>query len=261
MKKLNQIMSAIAAMLFVSTAFASDNSVYIDQAGDNSVITMTQDGSANRIRGIQGAGTGNTTPSKIRGDNVILTVDQIGSGNVLNLGVVTATASGGVDTSVVYKINGSNSVGTINMNNDGQGTANSNTVLIEQSGNSSVANLNMLGSGNSFTVDTRGGSNNSVVATVNADQVTVNVDKSGGGNNQTTLNLTGNKGTVDLTVVGASNTTAITQSGGGVVGHIATLNINGSGNNTTVTQSGTIDTTVNLAVVGSNNTYNITTGN
>ncbi len=260
MKKINNLLSVLL-LGFAANSFASDNSIYIDQAGDNGVITMTQDGASNRIRGIQGQGTGNTTPSKIKGDNVTLTVEQIGSGNILNLGVVTGTASGGVDTSIVYRVNGSNAVGTINMNNAEQGTANSNTVNIEQSGNGAIANLNMLGSNNTFVVDTAGGANNSVVATVNADQVNVTVNQTGGGGNQTTLNLTGAKGTVSLTSVGSSNVTSITQSGGGVNGHNATLNINGSSNNTTISQSGTIDTTVNLAVSGSNNTYNIITKN
>ena len=260
MKQLNKIMSVVA-LLFATTAYASDNSIYIDQAGDNSVITMTQDGSSNRIRGIQGVGTGNTTPSKLKGNNVTVTVEQIGSGNILNLGVVTATASGGVDTSVIYRVTGNNAVGTINMNNAEQGTANSNTVNIQQTGNSSIANLNMLGSNNQFNVVTTGGADNSVVATVNASQTNVDVNVSGGGANSTTLNLTGAKGTVDLTVVGASNTTNITQSGGGVNGHNATVAITGSSNSTTISQSGTVDTTVNMAVAGSGNTYNITTRN
>jgi hypothetical protein len=240
--------------------FAADNSVYIDQAGDNSVITMTQDGSANRIRGVQGVGTGNTTPVKIRGDNITLTVDQIGSGNILNLGVVTNTISGGVDTSIIYRVDGNNAVATIDMNNNGQGTALSNTIFIDQSGNSTVANINMLGSNNVFNAVTDGNSNE-IVATINADQVNVLINKTGGAGNVTTLNLTGNKGTVDLTVLGAANITNITQSGGGILGHNATVNIDGSSNNTTITQTGSIDTAVNLVAVGSGNTFNITTGN
>ncbi len=259
MKKLNKLLSVIL-LGFVANGFAADNSIYIDQSGDNSIITMTQDGSSNRIRGIQGVGTGNTTPSKVKGDNVTLTVDQIGSGNILNLGVVTATASGGVDTSVVYSINGSNSVATINMNNAEQGVANSNTINVNQSGNSSVLDINMLGSNNVFNAVTSGGAGNSITAIINADQVNVDINKSGGGANITTLNLTGAKGTVDLTILGASNVTNITQSGGGVLGHNATVNINGSSNSTTITQTGNIDTVVNLQIAGSGNTYNITTG-
>ena len=48
-------------------SWATDNSVYIDQAGDNSTITMTQDGSGNRIKGILSNGTSgaNTDPAKL----------------------------------------------------------------------------------------------------------------------------------------------------------------------------------------------------
>ena len=34
------------------TSWAVDNSVYIDQAGDDSTITMTQDGAGNKVKGI-----------------------------------------------------------------------------------------------------------------------------------------------------------------------------------------------------------------
>ena len=56
-------------MLALSMTFvmAADNSIYIDQAGDNSTISVTQDGAGNTVRGIQGVGTGNTTPAIIRG--------------------------------------------------------------------------------------------------------------------------------------------------------------------------------------------------
>ena len=92
MKK-NKIIAVLLMMISSSLAIGSDNSIYIDQAGDNAVITMLQEGAGNRIRGIQGVGTGNTTPSKITGDAVNLSVEQIGSGNILNLGLVTTTGT------------------------------------------------------------------------------------------------------------------------------------------------------------------------
>lgn len=260
MKTLNKVM-AILALVATPFVFGADNSVYVDQSGDNATINMTQDGASNRIRGIQGVGTGNTTPSKIFGDNVTVTVEQIGSGNILNLGVVTATASGGVDTSVVYSLTGNAAIATFNMNASGQGTANSNTINVNQTGDSAVIDVNMLGSGNILNAVTAGGDSNQIIAIIDAEQVTVTINKTGGGGNQTNLNLTGAKGTVDLTVLGASNATNITQSGGGANGHNATLNFNGSSNITNIVQSGSIDTTVNLASVGSNNTFSITTGN
>ena len=72
---------ALLAVLSIATQ-AADNSIYIDQAGDNAVISVTQDGAGNVVRGIQGVGTGNTTPARIQGDGNQVTVSQIGSGKI-----------------------------------------------------------------------------------------------------------------------------------------------------------------------------------
>jgi len=252
---------AVMLMLLSTWATGADNSIYIDQAGDNATIAMLQEGAGNRIRGIQGIGTGNTTPSKIKGDAISLSVEQVGSGNVLNLGLDTSTANGASPTSVIYKVTGSNAVGTINLNNAGTGINASTTLNIEQTGDGAIATVNMLGSSNSLTVDQSGGNNNKLFATINANNTTSMINQSGGGGNETTLNLTGDKGTVNLTTVGALNITSITQSGGGTSGHSATINLTGSSNTTTVLQQGTIDTAVNIVGVGSGNTFNITTKN
>ena len=268
-KKINQLLTkmkknkfvAVVIMALSTWAAAADNSIYIDQAGDNATIAMLQEGAGNRIRGIQGLGTGNTTPSIIKGDAINLSVEQIGSGNVLNLGMDTSTANGASPTTVIYKVTGSNAVGTINLNNAGTGTNASTTLNIEQNGDGAIATVNILGAENSLTVDQAGGNNNKLVATINANNTSSIINQTAGGGNETTLNLTGDKGTVNLTTVGSLNVTSITQSGGGVSGHNATINLTGSSNNTTVLQQGTIDTTVNIVGVGSGNTFNITTKN
>ena len=76
-----------------SLGYAADNSIYINQSGDNSAITVTQDGAGNVMRGIQGTGSGNTTPSTINGNSNTVTVDQVGTGNTLNFGIATAIAN------------------------------------------------------------------------------------------------------------------------------------------------------------------------
>ena len=76
----------VSAMMLTGSN-AADNSIYIDQAGDNATISVTQDGTSNVVRGIQGVGTGNTTPAKIYGDGNQVSVSQVGSNNVLNLGI------------------------------------------------------------------------------------------------------------------------------------------------------------------------------
>ena len=68
MKKIARVIAGIMLALSMTFATAADNSIYIDQAGDNSTIVVTQDGAGNIVRGIQGAGTGNTTPAIVRGD-------------------------------------------------------------------------------------------------------------------------------------------------------------------------------------------------
>ena len=62
--------------LFTTTLFAADNSIYIDQSGDNAVIDIIQSGGGNIIRGIQGVGTGNTTRAKMYGNNAAIDINQ-----------------------------------------------------------------------------------------------------------------------------------------------------------------------------------------
>jgi hypothetical protein len=243
-------------------AWGDDNSIYLDQAGDNATITMLQDGAGNRIRGVQSVGnTGNTLPSKIKGDAINVDVQQVGSSNVLNMGIDTTTANGASPSSVYYKVTGNNAVATIDINNGGTGIAASQILSIDQSGNGAIATVSMLGSENSLNVIQAGGNNNKIFSTINASQVTAIINQTGGGGNETTLNLTGDKGYADVVSVGSLNITSITQSGGSVSGHYAKVDITGSSNNTTISQSGTIDTTVNLKSAGSGNTFNITTRN
>jgi hypothetical protein len=252
---------ALIVSVYTALSFATDNTIYIDQSGDNANITILQDGAGNRVRGIQGVGTGNTTPSVLNGDAILVDIQQIGSGNILNMGVITTTANGSAPTSINFVVTGNNSTSTLNLNNAGTGVNESTNLNVTQTGDSGVINMNILGSNNNFTADQRGGNNNQLTTTINASSTLVNIDQSGGGGNQTTLNLTGDKGQVDITTVGATNITSITQSGGAVSGHNAIVNLTGSGNNTTINQSGNIDTTVNIVSIGSGNTFSITTTN
>ena len=86
-RKLTAILLSVA-MLVTGVVLAADNSIYIDQTGDNATIAVTQDGTTNVVRGIQGVGSSNTSPAKIYGDGNDVSVSQVGNGNTLNLGVV-----------------------------------------------------------------------------------------------------------------------------------------------------------------------------
>ena len=249
--------------LFASVAIAADNSVYIDQTGDDSTINVTQTGAGNVVRGIQSGGaSGNQVRAKMYGSDALVDIRQIGSDNTLNLGFDVTTASGqtnGID--LKYYVTGNNGVATINVNNSGTGTAGSNTIDVRQTGNSAGINLNMTGSKNSFIATTTGGASNSITATVGADETNTNINFSGGGSNTASLNLTSNKGVVAIDAVGASNSFTLTQSGtAGTNGHSFTFNVTGSSNTVTATQSGTSDNIVNVLSSGSGNTWTLTQG-
>lgn len=260
-KFLRQIGVVIA--LFAGVALAADNSIYIDQTGSNSTIDITQTGTGNVVRGIQGVGTSNATPAKMSGDAAAVDIQQIGADNTLNLGYTVTTATGlGYGIDLKYYVTGNNGTATFNINNDGTGTAASNLINVQQTGNSAGINLNMLGSKNSFTAVTSGGSNNTITATINADETTNTISMTGGASNSLTQNITSNKATNSITTVGASNSISLTQSGtAGVDGHAFTLNLTGSSNTMTVTQGGTVDNTLNILSSGSGNTWNILQGN
>ena len=239
--------TAILALAVMSmSGYAADNSIYIDQSGDNSTITMTQDGAGNTVRGLPGIGTSSQTPAKIWGDNNTVTIDQIGSGNMLRFGIVTTTGGTGTP-SIRYSVTGNNADATIQSMNPG--SANDSPIIdIQQLGNFAYLNINQTGIGpnNSITAVQSGGNNNSLTVNQSSDTTsTVNVNQTGGGGNTTTINQSQGKNDVSLITVGASNTTTINQTGD----NQASINITGSGNNTALTQNN---------VTGGNNIFNYT---
>ncbi len=239
---------------------AADNSIYIDQSGDNSTITMTQDGSGNKVKGIliNGTAGGTTDAAKLIGSAQTINIEQTGATNVLALGVNTTqggSVSGyaNIGVNLNYQVSGGGNTGYININNNGLGTAKGDVVSIIQSGGSATTTLNMTGTSNQLTVGQSGGANNSFTGTINADETVATVSNTGGGGNSTTLNMTGNKGQVSVTSVGATNTTSVTQSAYGTTGAQVIIDITGSGNTTSVTQSGLYDHYANIGVIGSSN--------
>lgn len=251
-------MAFVASAMFWGSGYAADNSIYIDQSGDNSTITMTQDGSGNKINGILLNGSAGATidPAKLIGNNQTVLIEQTGATNTLALGV-NSTVVGGVGVNLTYKVDAGGNVGYININNNGIGTASNNAVSIIQSGGSATTTLNMTGTGNQLTVGQSGGANNKFIGTINADSTIASISQTLGGGNETTLNMTGNKGQVTVTTQGATNITNITQSAFGSAGAQAIVNINGSGNTTDITQTDGFDHYASVTVTGSSNNIDV----
>lgn len=245
-------------LILINFAFAADNSIYIDQAGDSSSITIFQDGGGNEVYDV-GSGATTTTSATLTGDSQTLDIRQVGSGNKLKIGI-NSTVTSGVGVDLTYYVTGSNAVATLDFNDDGQGTLSNLVFDVRQTGGYNDLFADILGTNNTVTATATGGDYNDFSFTINADSVTLDAAISGGGGNSLTTNLTSDNGTVDVTAVGASNTFSLTQTGlGGTNGHGITLNVTGSSNSFTTSQSGSIDTTIDITSVGDSNTWSITT--
>jgi hypothetical protein len=91
----------LTALLCVISSLVYANDVYIEQVGDSSTITITQDGSGNKVGS-------SLNPAYIGSGSNVVTIDQIGSNNELNLVV------NGASTNVVIDTTGSGNIQTVN---------------------------------------------------------------------------------------------------------------------------------------------------
>ena len=78
-----KLLTILVLSAMTTLDMAADNSIYIDQSGDNSTISITQDGSGNKVKGIllNGNAGGITDPAKLRGDAQTINVEQTGANN------------------------------------------------------------------------------------------------------------------------------------------------------------------------------------
>ena len=269
---MKKIIAIAISTIMMGSVWAADNSIYIDQSGSNSTISITQDGYGNVVKGIN---SGNTTPATIYGINNQVTVNQVGMSNTLSLGVQTTT--GGTTTlpdgstvsvpTIKYSVTGNNATAVIDSNNDGAGASRGTYISIDQTGNSANANINVRGNNNAITAVTSGGDNNSVVAKINGNNNVDGIKLTGDSNAtniaQGTALQASNGNSIGIKANGASNTFGITQTGGTAgnsvtIGGYAGDTLTGSSNSVTVTQGGGNDNSLVLGLTGSSNTVGVT---
>jgi len=196
------IMTVIAALIWGSGVQAND--LYIEQVGDGATVTITQDGSSNRIGD-------NGTPSIIKGDANIVTIDQIGSSNTLDMIINGAAVTATVTT------NGSNNTQVINC-----GTANT------ASCGSSFIKQQVDGDNNTVTQNLVAASTQHSEILITGDYNTVTHTTSGSGAHSGIITVTGG-------VALSGNTISLTQ--GGTNAQQATITSTGNSNAITVNQS------------------------
>jgi len=268
--KLSRKLLTILVLSGMSTlGHAADNSIYIDQSGDFSNITINQDGAGNQVRGLQAnGGDDKTVASVIRGNGVNVNINQTGSTNKMDLGI-NAIMAGNKSVDFSYStINSGNLTGSNNTAifqlGTGSATAANTIVNVTQVNGGNFAEVRMQGSDNTLNALQSGGGA-TLISSVNASGTNQQITTAGGTGNSVTTNLTGQGGQVTLNVMGATNTISIAQDGpGGSTGHQAIMDINGTGNNINLSQAGSSYANMfNLRVgsagsAASSNTYNIT---
>ena len=211
-------LAILSFLVMFQYANAASNSVYVDQIGSGSTISMTQTGNSNVI--------GNSTDKAIfNGQNNTVTIDQIGNTNLMSINI----KGDGVTASSL--VTGDNN--TISMQCGVSGTCTGSTL-----------NNTITGDNNTITQKADGFTISNV--TVNSDNNTVNIENDssavagakstvlidGGGGNSVNIIQTGVASTngheADVNILGATNTVDIKQ-GGGVDSKVIST-INGSGN-------------------------------
>jgi hypothetical protein len=216
------MMALLSFLVMVQYANAASNSVYVDQIGDGSTISITQTGLSNAV--------GNaTTKATFNGQNNLVTIDQIGNSNVTNINVQ------GDGVTVNSNVTGDNNTVGIACGAGGSCTGSTITNTITGDGNTVTQN------GEGLTLST---------VTINTNNNTVNIQ------NDSTA-VAGAKSTV-LIDGGGGNDVAITQTGVAATnGHDASVNILGATNTVDIKQGGNVDSKVVTSITGSGNSLTV----
>jgi hypothetical protein len=188
----------IVAMIVSGAVWA--NEVYIEQIGNNSTVTITQEGADNRI------GTSQNSAYIGSGSNTVI-IDQIGSTNTLDMVV------NGAGTDVTVSTTGSNNVQEINCGTTSSAGCSGSAITQTIAGDTNTVTQNLGDGANHTSNITITGDTNSVTHTSTATGIT----------------------SADITVSGNTNTVGVTQSG--MLNHSVVVNSIGDLNTISIVQS------------------------
>jgi len=184
-------------MAILGFNYAVANDVYVEQVGSSSTVTITQEGTGNEA--------GNSTDALYigSGSNVI-TIDQIGASNILQMVV------NGASTDVTVNTVGSGNQQTINCGTISSAECSGSTITqtvdgddntIAQnlgSGANHTSNITVTGSDNAITHTSTATGTTSMNATITGDLNTVGVTQSGMTTQNVTINSTGNSNIITV---------------------------------------------------------------
>jgi hypothetical protein len=192
-----QSKNILIALLCVISSSVYANDVYIEQVGDSSTITITQDGSGNKVGDALNA-------AYIGSGSNIVTIDQIGSNNELNLVV------NGSSTDVVIDTTGSGNIQTVNCGTTSSAGCSGSTIKQVVSGDDNTitqnlgaganhySEINVIGSSNAITHTSTNTGVTSAIITATGDTNTIGVTQSGTLPQSITVNSTGNLNNITI---------------------------------------------------------------
>ena len=187
----------ILAVMLCTTVWA--NELYMEQLGDNSTITITQDGASNQI-GTQ------LNPATIGGGSNTVTIDQIGSGNELYFTV------NGASTSMVVNILGSNNISNITCGSGASASCSGSTIWQNITGDGNQATQSLgTGANHESKISVTGDTNTVMHASTNSGAVNMYYTIAGDFNNVSVTTSGTTAKTLNATTTGSSNTVTIIQ--------------------------------------------------
>jgi hypothetical protein len=194
----SKILTGLLCVMAVTFVHAND--VYVEQVGSSSTVTITQEGTGNQA--------GNSTDALYigSGSNVV-TIDQIGDSNILEMVVNGASADVTVNTT------GSGNQQTINCGTTSSAGCSGSTISQTVDGDDNMITQNLGAGANHTSNITVTGSDNAITHTSTATGTT----------------------TMNATITGSTNTVGVTQSG--MTTQNVTINSTGNSNTITVNQS------------------------
>jgi hypothetical protein len=219
----NKLVLAAMALLASSVAMAQSttNSIYIDQVGDSSTITIVQKGQSNRI---------GTEQNRVvlEGNNQTITTTQEGNNNSIQGSIVQAD---NVDMDVT--VTGDNNA-IVYDQGDGASVAGSEKTLTV-TGDSNTLTFNQ-GTTASATGATQTiaitGDTNTLTSTINADDVVNTKTIAGDGNTITTVQDGTAGKNIEMLLTGNTNTITVNQKS---TTNVDTLKLNSTSTGSTIT--------------------------
>jgi hypothetical protein len=213
----------VMAMLSSSLAFAQSttNSIFIEQVGDNSTITIVQKGQNNRIGSEQNR-------LMLDGNGQIINTTQEGNNNLIQGSIVQAD-----NVSTDTTVTGDSNTITYDRGDAASVSSSSETVVVTGSSNNLTFNQGTAASatGATQTIEITGDTN-TLTSTINADDVVNTKTIAGDGNTITTVQDGTAGKNIEMILTGNTNTVTVNQKS---TNNVDTLKIDSTSSGSTIT--------------------------